>query len=64
MSAGGRGIGRACAIALAREGAGIILTSRHEEQLKEVALSGSLLVQNEFRGPSVSLLLEVESPLS
>ena len=36
VTGGGRGIGRACALALARAGAEVVVTSRTEEQLEEV----------------------------
>ena len=36
VTGGGRGIGRACALALARAGAEVVVASRTEEQLEEV----------------------------
>ena len=36
ITGGGRGIGRACAIAMAREGAAVVVADRHEEAADEV----------------------------
>jgi len=59
ITAASRGLGRACALALGREGARVVIAARNQEALEALAVE-----VEEFGGQALPLFLDLADPLS